>query len=287
MLQGECLLLVEGEERPLRAWDSVHCPPWTKHVFVGSGDEPCVILCVGARNAGDGLVYPVLSVGAAPRSRCLCLVPLADRVPYCSRLASGTSAGAANVVLQPVRSAMPVSPFHTPLPEEIRGVHIAGPLMSLPGKFKRSTSRSSSDGLNTVEVDVKDESGNVELSQGRAPRSHGKDGAARAYFNAKHTASPRHPGGRLPDRPRRHVRGSDHRRRAPGARDPHERRLALAYERRARWLNPYYRAAWRYDVDVAVAAAKAGFDEIQFDYVRFPSDGDLSLIRYPGRHPSR
>src|SRR5581483_7451699 len=50
------------------------------------------------------------------------------------------------------------------------------------------------------------------------------------------------------------------------------------------WLNPYSRKAWRYDVDVAVAAAKAGFDEIQFDYVRFPSDGDLSLIRYPGPH---
>jgi hypothetical protein len=51
------------------------------------------------------------------------------------------------------------------------------------------------------------------------------------------------------------------------------------------WLNPYSRKAWRYDVDVAVAAARAGFDEIQFDYVRFPSDGDLSIIRYPGAHP--
>jgi hypothetical protein len=51
------------------------------------------------------------------------------------------------------------------------------------------------------------------------------------------------------------------------------------------WLNPYSRAAWRYDVGVAAAAAKAGFDEIQFDYVRFPSDGDVSIIRYPGRHP--
>jgi len=47
------------------------------------------------------------------------------------------------------------------------------------------------------------------------------------------------------------------------------------------WLNPYSRAAWKYNVDVAVAAAKAGFDEIQFDYVRFPTDGDLSAIVYP------
>jgi hypothetical protein len=50
------------------------------------------------------------------------------------------------------------------------------------------------------------------------------------------------------------------------------------------WLNPYSRAAWKYNVDVAVAAAKAGFDEIQFDYVRFPSDGDVTSIRYPANH---
>ena len=59
VLSGECLLLVEGEERRLRAWDFVHCPPWTEHIFVGSGDGPCVFVGVGARNAGKGLVYPV------------------------------------------------------------------------------------------------------------------------------------------------------------------------------------------------------------------------------------
>ncbi len=59
VLAGECLLLIEGEERPLRQWDFIHCPPWAEHVFVGAGDGPCVILMVGARNAGDGLIYPV------------------------------------------------------------------------------------------------------------------------------------------------------------------------------------------------------------------------------------
>src|SRR5438034_267972 len=49
------------------------------------------------------------------------------------------------------------------------------------------------------------------------------------------------------------------------------------------WANPYDRRVWKYDVDVAAAAARAGFDEIQFDYVRFPSDGDLSSIVYPGK----
>ncbi len=59
VLSGECLLLVEGEERRLKAWDFVHCPPRTEHIFVGSGDGPCVFLGVGARVADEGLVYPV------------------------------------------------------------------------------------------------------------------------------------------------------------------------------------------------------------------------------------
>jgi uncharacterized cupin superfamily protein len=58
VLSGECLLLVEGEERPLRAWDFVHCPPWTEHIFVGAGDGPCVVVALGARLNG-GIVYPV------------------------------------------------------------------------------------------------------------------------------------------------------------------------------------------------------------------------------------
>jgi uncharacterized cupin superfamily protein len=57
VLSGECLLLVEGEERRLRAWDFVHCPAWTEHVFVGAGDGPCAILAVGARASRD-VVYP-------------------------------------------------------------------------------------------------------------------------------------------------------------------------------------------------------------------------------------
>ena len=62
VLAGECLLLVEGEERPLQQWDFVHCPPWTQHVFVGAGDGPCVILMVGARPQPEELLYPVSEV---------------------------------------------------------------------------------------------------------------------------------------------------------------------------------------------------------------------------------
>jgi uncharacterized cupin superfamily protein len=49
VLAGECVLLIEGQERRLEAWDFVHCPPGTDHVFVGAGDGPCVVIGVGAR----------------------------------------------------------------------------------------------------------------------------------------------------------------------------------------------------------------------------------------------
>jgi uncharacterized cupin superfamily protein len=60
VLAGECLLLIEGEERQLRAWDFLHCPPNTEHAFVGAGDGPCVIFMAGARKGwpDKGILYP-------------------------------------------------------------------------------------------------------------------------------------------------------------------------------------------------------------------------------------
>jgi uncharacterized cupin superfamily protein len=57
VLAGECLLLIEKEERRLHAWDFVHCPPGTAHAFIGGG-EPCVLLMVGARGADKRIAYP-------------------------------------------------------------------------------------------------------------------------------------------------------------------------------------------------------------------------------------
>jgi uncharacterized cupin superfamily protein len=59
VLAGTCLLLIEEEERPLRAWDFVHCPAGTRHTFVGTGDGPCVIFMTGARREGKTIAYPV------------------------------------------------------------------------------------------------------------------------------------------------------------------------------------------------------------------------------------
>lgn len=49
LLSGEALLIVEGEERPLRQWDFVHCPPGTEHMIVGAGRGPCVVLAIASR----------------------------------------------------------------------------------------------------------------------------------------------------------------------------------------------------------------------------------------------
>ena len=50
--------VIEGEERPLEAWDFVHCPPGTDHIFVGAGDAPCVIFMAGARSESNVITYP-------------------------------------------------------------------------------------------------------------------------------------------------------------------------------------------------------------------------------------
>ena len=64
VVSGECVLVIEGEERHLKQWDFVHCPPWTRHTFVGAGDSPCAIVMVGNRANGFEVVYAVDEVAA-------------------------------------------------------------------------------------------------------------------------------------------------------------------------------------------------------------------------------
>ena len=64
VLSGECILVVEEEERRLHAWDFFHCAPGTHHILVGAGDRPCAILMVGVRSEGKKLHYPVSEVAA-------------------------------------------------------------------------------------------------------------------------------------------------------------------------------------------------------------------------------
>jgi len=172
-------------------------------------------------------------------------------------------------------------PTFAQLPREMRGVHVTMSLASLPGKLRQYVALP---GLNTIELDVKDESGRVGFVPRAVPLAT-RTGAAAAYYDAKRAAQLVHSHGD-------YLIG-----RIVTFEDPvlSEKRPDLAIHTSdgsvwrtsagLGWTNPYDRRVWRYNVNLAAAAAKAGFDEIQFDYVRFPSDGDLSLIRYPGPHP--
>jgi hypothetical protein len=178
-------------------------------------------------------------------------------------------------------TAQTVARGHVAVPHEIRGVHVTMALASLRGKLQRYLALP---GLNTVELDVKDENGRVGFVPSAVPLAR-RIGAAGPYYKAKWAA-------RLA-----HARGIYLIGRIVTFEDPvlSEKRPGMAIHSSdgslwhtnagLGWTNPYDRRVWKYNVDLGEAAVKAGFDEIQFDYVRFPSDGDLSLIRYPGAHP--
>ena len=71
VLSGEAVLVAEGQERPLRAWDLVHCPARTKHVIVGAGSGPCVIVSVGTRLAGEDWGAYTVDETAAKHGACV------------------------------------------------------------------------------------------------------------------------------------------------------------------------------------------------------------------------
>lgn len=57
VLSGECVAIVEGQERRMGPWDYLHCPPGTAHITIGAGPEPCAILMVGTRTPGSTTRY--------------------------------------------------------------------------------------------------------------------------------------------------------------------------------------------------------------------------------------
>lgn len=66
VVAGECLLIVEEQERPLRTWDFFHCPGGTEHIIVGASEQPAIVVAVGARGrgVGGGVVYAVSELAA-------------------------------------------------------------------------------------------------------------------------------------------------------------------------------------------------------------------------------
>lgn len=87
VLSGECVAVVEGQERRMRPCDYLHCRPGTAHITVGAGHGPCAILMVGTRSPDHGIHYPVDSVAAqygasVTQATDLATEAYADRPPF-------------------------------------------------------------------------------------------------------------------------------------------------------------------------------------------------------------
>jgi hypothetical protein len=175
----------------------------------------------------------------------------------------------------------PAKPEPAPLPDEIRGVHVTAALASLEGKLDEYLALSD-EGLTALQLDVKDENGEVGFAR-QAPPLARAIGAAQGFYNPSKAAQ-------AADTASVYLIG-----RVVVFEDPilAAQRPQLAIGRRGggvwttsaglAWTNPYDKRVWKYNVDIAVAAVEAGFDEIMFDYVRFPTDGDLSAAVFRGK----
>jgi hypothetical protein len=137
-------------------------------------------------------------------------------------------------------------------------------------------------GLNTIELDIKDEGGEVGFNPRSVPLV-ARVGAARSYFEPRRVAKLVHDNGLylvcrvvvFQDPQLARGRPDLAIRRPDGGTWATDSGLA--------WVNPYDRRVWDYNVSVAQAGARGGCDEIMFDYVRFPSDGDTHAAVYPGK----
>jgi len=166
-----------------------------------------------------------------------------------------------------------------PLPDEVRGVHVTMALASLPGKLDYYLSIP---GLNTIELDIKDENGEVGFLLPATSLAR-KVGASKPYYKAGVVAGKARSAGvyligrvvvfedpiLTAQRPDLAIRTSDG--------GVWRTNAGLG------WANPYDKRVWDYVLSISKAAARAGFDEIQFDYVRFPSDGDIESAVFPGK----
>ena len=177
------------------------------------------------------------------------------------------------------KAAVPPTRTGPPVPEEIRGVHVTMALASLDGKLAEYTRIP---GINTIELDVKDENGEVAFHR-LAPPLARRVGSAMRYYDPVKAAKQVHSEGLFligrvvcfedpilaKGRPDLAIRTSG------GGVWENDAGLG--------WTNPYEKRVWDYNLRIAQAAARAGFDEIQFDYVRFPSDGDIESAVFPGK----
>jgi hypothetical protein len=210
-------------------------------------------------------------------------------VVVCVAAGAWTSFGGGNQTRVPVdRSLQPavapppkvkVASNHVAMPKFVRGVHISLGIAASQYKMNQFINLTSK-GLNTLEIDIKDENGEVGYTAG-APALARKIGATRDYYNARKLIAQAHAAGiyvigrivcfedpilatKLPQHAIRTTAGG-----------VWKNASGLG------WTNEYDPFVWNYLMSLSKSAAKLGFDEIQYDYVRFPTDGNTADAVWP------
>lgn len=173
----------------------------------------------------------------------------------------------------PTRLVVPMHPF------VVKGARVYGATAASAQSFARLLEMIDGTAINTLVFDTKEESGAVlydsQVADARAT------GAVLASYDAQTVLAAARERGLYtitrivtfqdgywaPAHPEHAARNT-----ATGGIWENSRGLA--------WMDPTDREAWEYPLALAVEACRLGFDEIQFDYVRFPSDGDISVLGY-------
>jgi hypothetical protein len=203
----------------------------------------------------------------------------AGKFPSDNKKASATKTTRTSAAAAPVAATTADGTQRFPAPTEVRGVHFSMHLASDQRAIQKVVDAfDASSGLNAVELDVKNENGEIGFTEGM-PALALSSGAAQNVYEPRLIVEQLHAAGfyvigrvvsfedpiLAEKAPKRAIRTTD------GAVWKNHAGLG--------WLNPYTKVNWTYLIDVAKAAGNVGFDEIQFDYVRFPTDGDLSNVK--------
>jgi hypothetical protein len=181
-------------------------------------------------------------------------------------------------------TAAATGPARFPQPKEVRAAHLnMYVVQSQPSIVDQIVKAANpATGLTAVVVDVKDEEGHLAFTEGM-PSLGRQTGAAGDYYDPYFLTKRLHDAGL-------YVIG-----RVVVFEDPitaearHDRAIQTTaggvWHNSAGlgWLNEYDARNWNYVIDVARAAGRQGFDEIQFDYVRFPTDGPIQNAVWPHR----
>ncbi|MDD9867940.1 MAG: hypothetical protein OXU73_01250 [Candidatus Campbellbacteria bacterium] len=176
---------------------------------------------------------------------------------------------------------LPIKVIHLETPDEVRSIYATACAVATPSFRKRIKHILDTTDINSIVIDVKDFSGTVQFIPHNKPhKTKDADGCViknlREYLHELHE------------------RGIYTIARVTVFQDPYfaTRNPHLAVQKESdksvwkdnkglSFVDPLAAVFWQYIVEIAVDAYNEGFDEINFDYIRFPSDGDLSDVYYP------